>query len=63
MIYHEKGIKQTRKESLEAEESDESMRYDIHFADQKRLKRHNVENTCINVEDDEEHSEDVAYRL
>ena len=64
--YHEKGIKQTLKESLEAEESDESMRYDIHYADSNEVEENNVENTCINVEDDEKHSEggeDVAYDL
>ena len=64
--YHEKGIKQTRKESLEAEESDESMRCDINYADSNEVEEDNVENTCINVDDDEEHSEggeDVAYSL
>ena len=44
-------------------ESDESMRYDIHYADSNELEEDNVENPCINVEDDEEQSEDVAYRL
>lgn len=32
-------------------------------ADSNEVEEDNVENTCINVEDDEEQSEDVAYRL
>ena len=39
------------------------MRYDIHYADSNEVEEDNVVNTCINVEDDEEHSEDVAYCL
>ena len=42
------------------------MIYDIHYADSNEIEEDNVENTCINVEDDEEHSEggeDVAYSL
>ena len=39
------------------------MRYDINYADSNEVEEDKVENTCINVEDDEEHSEDVAYRL
>ena len=44
-------------------ESDESMRYDIQYADSNEVEENNVVNICINVEDDEEHSEDVAYSL
>ena len=42
------------------------MRYDINYADSNEVEEDNVENTCINLDDDEEHSEggeDVAYRL
>ena len=41
------------------------MRYDIHYADSNEVEQDNFEYTCtcINVEDDEEQSEDVAYRL
>ena len=46
-------------------ESDESMRYDIHYADYNEVEQDNFEYTCtcISVEDDEEQSEDAAYRL
>ena len=48
-------------------ESDESMRYDIHYADSNEVEQDNFEYTCtcinVDVEDDEEQSEDVAYRL